>query len=245
MISAYCHSKEALPNLCSLITGDALLYSMFRVEASPVQCPFRGPFTFSYNRGHGECKSPPSSVDSCTEDSRLLLRYQACPDVSGTESTGEFFFCSISNSRLEFSLFHCQQRKLISDRLMFRAVVWFYHGEWKVRWKHSQLHSKKYIMDQTADWDSFFPYQNGISDCGARQHFNRRRQWKAADWICQLAALITWSLIGRWVGGWAGGRQTLGQSACVRADKVKISGIQTSQHLSIRRKSKTLSRASN
>jgi hypothetical protein len=88
---AYCHSKEALPNLCSLITGDALLYSMFRVEASPVQCPFRGPFTFSYNRGHGECKSPPSSVDSCTEDSRLLLRYQACPDVSGTESTGEYF----------------------------------------------------------------------------------------------------------------------------------------------------------
>lgn len=47
-----------------------------------------GPFTFTYNRGHGECKNPVSNIDSCTEDSRLLLSFQACPDVSGTESTG-------------------------------------------------------------------------------------------------------------------------------------------------------------
>lgn len=49
-----------------------------------------GPFTFTYNRGHGECKNPVSNIDSCTEDSRLLLSFQACPDVSGTESTGMF-----------------------------------------------------------------------------------------------------------------------------------------------------------
>jgi hypothetical protein len=66
-----------------------LLYSMFRVEATPVECPFKGPLSFTYNRGHGECRSPISSIDSCTEESRLLLRYQACPDVHGTESTGK------------------------------------------------------------------------------------------------------------------------------------------------------------
>lgn len=47
---AFCHTREALPNLCSLITGDALLYSMFRENASPVSCPLRGPFSFTYNR---------------------------------------------------------------------------------------------------------------------------------------------------------------------------------------------------
>lgn len=48
-----------------------------------------GPFTFTYNRGHGECKNPVSNIESCTEDSRMLLSFQACPDVQGTESTGE------------------------------------------------------------------------------------------------------------------------------------------------------------
>ncbi|XP_046400399.1 uncharacterized protein LOC124166762 [Ischnura elegans] len=89
----YCHARESLPSLCSFITGDALLFSMFRVDAAPVACPFAGTFTFSYNRGHGECTTPPSSVESCTQDSRLLLRYQACPDVYGSESTVEELLC--------------------------------------------------------------------------------------------------------------------------------------------------------
>ncbi|KAJ9598777.1 hypothetical protein L9F63_026688, partial [Diploptera punctata] len=92
--STFCHkAKTALQSLCSLITGDALLYSMFRVEAIPVDCPFKGPLSFTYNRGHGECRSPVSSIDSCTEESRLLLRYQACPDVHGSESTVEELQC--------------------------------------------------------------------------------------------------------------------------------------------------------
>lgn len=52
-------------------------------------CFSLGPYTFTYNRGHGECKNPVSNIESCTEDSRLLLSFQACPDVSGTESTGK------------------------------------------------------------------------------------------------------------------------------------------------------------
>lgn len=66
---------------------------MFREDALPVNCPFHGPFTFTYNRGHGECRNPVSSIDICTEESRLLLSYQACPDVYGTESTVEELQC--------------------------------------------------------------------------------------------------------------------------------------------------------
>ncbi|KAL0892493.1 hypothetical protein ABMA27_015600 [Loxostege sticticalis] len=89
----FCYRRDALPHLCTLITGDALLYSMFRESADPVDCPLKGPFSFTYNRGHGDCKSPVSSIESCTEDSRLLLNYQACPDVHGSESTVEELEC--------------------------------------------------------------------------------------------------------------------------------------------------------
>ncbi|XP_012265502.2 uncharacterized protein LOC105691546 [Athalia rosae] len=89
----FCHPRNTLASLCSYITGDALLYSMFREEAQAVACPFRGPMTFSYNRGHGTCSSPQSNVDTCTEDSRLLFRYQACPDVPASESAVEELEC--------------------------------------------------------------------------------------------------------------------------------------------------------
>lgn len=46
------------------------------------------PYTFTYNRGHGECKNPVSYIDTCTEPSRLRLRYESCPDIMKTESTG-------------------------------------------------------------------------------------------------------------------------------------------------------------
>ena len=116
-LGMYCEDEDTLENLCSRITGDAQLYSLFRLDSTPEDCPFRfvsiskqssikvciepqlelrslcvnrgAPFTFTYNRGYGECKYPLSRVDSCTENSRLLLRYQACPEVPKTESTGE------------------------------------------------------------------------------------------------------------------------------------------------------------
>ncbi|GAB6031621.1 hypothetical protein CHUAL_009383 [Chamberlinius hualienensis] len=62
--------------------------------ATPVSCPLKGPFQFTYYRGDNrECKNPSSSIDVCTEDWRLLLRFQACPDVIGSESTVEELVC--------------------------------------------------------------------------------------------------------------------------------------------------------
>uniref|UniRef100_T1JKC5 Uncharacterized protein n=1 Tax=Strigamia maritima TaxID=126957 RepID=T1JKC5_STRMM len=80
-------------DVCSQISGDAPLYSLFRVDAAPVPCPFKGPYTFAYNRGYLECSSPVSNMDTCMEDSRVLFRFQACPDVAGTESTVEELVC--------------------------------------------------------------------------------------------------------------------------------------------------------
>ncbi|KAJ0182986.1 hypothetical protein K1T71_000962 [Dendrolimus kikuchii] len=92
----YCSPKDSLSSICESITGDAPLYSMFRKEPRPVPqaCPFRpAPFTFTYSRGSGDCVNPPSRAESCTDDSRLLLRYMACPDVPGTESNVEELVC--------------------------------------------------------------------------------------------------------------------------------------------------------
>ncbi|XP_050434639.1 uncharacterized protein LOC126841905 isoform X2 [Adelges cooleyi] len=89
----FCNEQGNLKTICSLITGDALLYSMFRESGNPMACPFKPPYTFTYNRGHGDCKNPVSTVDACTQDSRLLFRYQACPDVEGSESTLEEVEC--------------------------------------------------------------------------------------------------------------------------------------------------------
>lgn len=89
----YCDEEQTLETACARLTVDAQLYSMFRVEAPSVECPFRGPFTFTYSRGHGECKYPVSTVDACTDDSHLLFRFQACADIIGTESSVEELKC--------------------------------------------------------------------------------------------------------------------------------------------------------
>ncbi|XP_030756930.1 LOW QUALITY PROTEIN: uncharacterized protein LOC115882824 [Sitophilus oryzae] len=122
----FCHSRDALPTLCSLITGDALLYSLFRENATPVQCPFRGPFTFTYNRGHGECRSPVSNIDTCTEDSKLLLSYQACPDIYGSESTVEELQCLASwkEGSVRYLVGQIHHHHVTSNEDRFRCFVY-------------------------------------------------------------------------------------------------------------------------
>lgn len=59
VIGAICE-KRSFDELCGEITSDAPLYSMFRVDATAIPCPFDGlqaPFHFSYSRGgFTECK---------------------------------------------------------------------------------------------------------------------------------------------------------------------------------------------
>lgn len=127
----YCESKSSFQAICYGITGDAPLYSMFRKhpEARPVPCPFKGaPFTFSYSRGSGDCGYPPSQAESCTDDSRLVLRYQACPDIASTESNVEELVCLATwkegSTRYLIGRLRQGGRRAASDEDQFRCFVY-------------------------------------------------------------------------------------------------------------------------
>ena len=74
------------------LTGDTPLYSVFRVNGEPVPCPFRDTYHFSYNRGSGNCSSPPSISDFCTDKNRVLFNFKACYDTL-SESRKETLTC--------------------------------------------------------------------------------------------------------------------------------------------------------
>lgn len=93
LLLAYCTSDSPEPSLltqCSTLTSDATLISLFRSNAAPLPCPIKGPLEFTYSQGEGECNSPRSRAEACTQDSRLLLRYQACANVHSSESVGQY-----------------------------------------------------------------------------------------------------------------------------------------------------------
>jgi len=93
---SYCEENiESMESLCNTITGDAPLYTMFRKDGDLVKCPFRGPHSFSYSKGDSGqvCKYPPSFMDTCSDNKRLQLRYQACLDVEGSEIATEEMAC--------------------------------------------------------------------------------------------------------------------------------------------------------
>lgn len=85
-----------LDNLCSHVTGDVQLYSMFRVNYRPIACPLRGPFGFSYSRGHmlqQECRHPSSRLERCNHNFRMLFRYHECEHVASAEESVEEMEC--------------------------------------------------------------------------------------------------------------------------------------------------------
>lgn len=93
LLLAYCTNESPEPSLlskCSLLTSDATLVSLFRTGAAPLPCPIKGPLEFTYSQGEGECNSPRSRAEACTQESRLLLRYQACANVHSSESVGQY-----------------------------------------------------------------------------------------------------------------------------------------------------------
>ncbi|OXA40598.1 uncharacterized protein LOC110860671 [Folsomia candida] len=118
--------RRSLKNVCSTITGDANLFSLFRLNGQPIECPFKGPFTFTYNRGQGDCSYPVSTIESCIQPSRQLLNYESCPDVKGTESTVEELTClgtwKEGSSRYLLGLIRYQHHASYEER--FRCFVY-------------------------------------------------------------------------------------------------------------------------
>ena len=71
-----------LDSICSDITGDAQLESLFRLDTPPIECPISGQYSFTYD----SCREPQSSLDSCIDKKQLNFKFLACPDVPGSES---------------------------------------------------------------------------------------------------------------------------------------------------------------
>lgn len=86
---------KGLEALCEEIPGDTPLYSMIRVWSKPVSCPLQGPHSVAYGKGgaNQQCSHPPSLMDSCTDHSVIQIKYQACPDIQGSESKVERMTC--------------------------------------------------------------------------------------------------------------------------------------------------------
>jgi len=93
---SYCEENiQSMEALCNTIAGDAPLYTMFRKGGDLTKCPFRGPFSFSYSKGgRGQvCEYPPSYLDTCSDNQKMKLKYQACLDVEGSEVESEEMSC--------------------------------------------------------------------------------------------------------------------------------------------------------
>ncbi|XP_019872647.1 uncharacterized protein LOC109600906 [Aethina tumida] len=128
----YCEMKSTMTEICYGITGDAPLYSMFRKypETKPIPCPFKSaPFTFAYNRGAGECGNPPSKAESCTDDSRMVFKYQACPDIPSSESNVDELICLAlwkegSTRYLIGKMAQGGRRSLTSDEDQYRCFIY-------------------------------------------------------------------------------------------------------------------------
>ena len=108
-----------IDTVCTDVHSDNPLHSMFRKEpkAGPVRCPFgHPPYTFSYNKGTGECQSPVSRIDSCMDSSRLLIRNAACADVLGTQDLGESVPSPVRNGWSERCRFHVESKGISSKR---------------------------------------------------------------------------------------------------------------------------------
>ena len=80
-------------DICRSISVDEPLKSLFRVNASGVNCPIHGTYSYSYSRGHGSCSYPLSSLHQCSDKSRLVFNYQACVDIKGSQSQTEQATC--------------------------------------------------------------------------------------------------------------------------------------------------------
>ncbi|KOC68029.1 hypothetical protein WH47_03187 [Habropoda laboriosa] len=124
----WCYTKRTtLDDMCSNIKSDDTLFSMFRVNSKAIPCPFSGPsFTFTYDKGYGECSMPISLAEKCTDESKLLLKYQACPDVKRSESNTEELECLAvwNDGRNKYLIGTLKGRSVSGAEKMYRCFLY-------------------------------------------------------------------------------------------------------------------------
>ncbi|CAK9799500.1 hypothetical protein ANTPLA_LOCUS1980 [Anthophora plagiata] len=124
----WCYAEQTtLDDMCSNIKSDDTLYSMFRVNSKAIPCPFSGPsFTFTYDKGYGECSMPISLAEKCTDESKLLLKYQACPDIQRSESNTEELECLAvwNDGRNKYLVGTLKGRSVAGAEKMYRCFLY-------------------------------------------------------------------------------------------------------------------------
>ena len=131
----YCETYfDTFESLCDNIAGDSPMHTMFRRDAQPVKCPFKGPFLFSYTKGGSglnKCSYPQSYLDSCSDNHRLQLNFQACIDVQGSESATEELQClaTWSEGSKNYLVAEMNRDHVYSDESKYRCFVYEKSGK--------------------------------------------------------------------------------------------------------------------
>jgi len=132
---SYCETYfDTFESLCDNIAGDSPMHTMFRRDAEPVRCPFKGPFLFSYSKGGSglnTCSYPKSYLDSCSDHHRLQLNFQACIDVQGSESATEELQClgTWSEGSKHYLVAEMNRDHVYSDESKYRCFVYEKSGK--------------------------------------------------------------------------------------------------------------------
>jgi len=125
-----CSKRSELQKVCKGIPGDAALNTLFRIQGNPIDCPFGTDhgFKFSYNKGKGECEWPESELEPCTDTKRLVLNYQACPNVEKTEFMSEQLECQARwrDGSRHFMVGKLNHPHAANDEDKFRCFVYEY-----------------------------------------------------------------------------------------------------------------------
>ena len=122
-----CSKRNDLHRVCSGIAGDANLYTLFRIQGNPIDCPFgtEHGFKFSYDKGKGECEWPESELEPCTDTKRLMLNYQACPNVQGSELMSKYYSVKVVKFQKQLSLASILPKnyQIIMNLTQFRPLL--------------------------------------------------------------------------------------------------------------------------
>ena len=110
------------------------MHTMFRKDAEPVRCPFKGPFLFSYTKGGSglnKCSYPQSYLDSCSDNTKLQLNFQACIDVHGSEAGTEELQClaTWSEGSKNYLVAEMNRDHVYSDESKYRCFVYEKSGK--------------------------------------------------------------------------------------------------------------------
>lgn len=117
-----CSSSASLRENCGNIPTDNALISMFRQypKVDPVPCPFKNsPFAFEYSsNGYQFCRNSNSVVQSCTDDTRMIFKFNACTDYNIESKVTELVCLGTwreGSNRYLVGLMSDTERKMVHD----------------------------------------------------------------------------------------------------------------------------------